>query len=684
MSLNPENMKKRKIRVQPILSKRSARSSTEELPPKILNEKNAKTKETSELFVALTSLQYDQKNKSPGLAKVKETKSGEIMTKTPSPKSESNETNEEDRKQRITRSIASAIEDEKNTKRITRSQSSSSSTKSLKKGVTPTKPKKLKKITQSPSDIARQYDKERNIFPEAGPSRNSYYIPSPSPKQTRSVRIPSPASSENNFSCLNYYQPSVTSLSGQKSDINIQEKTPIKSPQIVNSEESRTNYFDRTITPNRDILKDFAMSPEVSENLMLVDEESERENQNYGDSDNDCDNFDRNICSFYDKTIIFESPPSPFTYAAEEKGNTSFEFSQMSLSNSFKSVHNESDPKTYRITPKSLPPNPSEIIESMKVFEIPEIIQIEPFFSNIHDVTSKKEVGHSVLRVTEKGACDEFVSSIDNVKGLNHFRREFVKLTMSNEKTITNIKQIREFFSTEKRMKIAPVINPPTHQDAKEWYEGYLETKKVETIEPEKPVRRTKLIMINNNCGSDDDNSDMELTLSPLTPNSINEIDKLRPNSVQGSTNSKNNGTNVTILDKVNTSNSPQVKPKARLSLTKRFNEIKKQNIRNSMNKQIIEVQNVSQDSSEFFMCGQRFSQSSDSSNNTVVSSENSSFITSLLGLNKNKRHQLSLDSSDMDRSCEISAATLDNTHGFKMNLENFNSVKTDIEVSLM
>lgn len=233
------------------------------------------------------------------------------------------------------------------------------------------------------------------------------------------------------------------------------------------------------------------------------------------DQNQSTDSIDLDFQSFYDKSVLERTCGSERSF-------------HLQLSESDCSMDAPCcDTNCIVITPKFHPPTFNEVQSSLNLFNIPELETKSLFYGNPKDLTGKREIGNSVLRIREKNCVEDFKSCLTDLIGLNDWRRVAVSEMLGvsieikpeikqeapliisdvfneddnedelNEKNVFRISNeplevmtssqinlsdnnaIREFLSTEEHLIICPLISAPSQESAKLWFK----TKKIERAE---------------------------------------------------------------------------------------------------------------------------------------------------------------------------------------------------------
>ncbi|XP_044259688.1 DNA polymerase zeta catalytic subunit [Tribolium madens] len=166
-----------------------------------------------------------------------------------------------------------------------------------------------------------------------------------------------------------------------------------------------------------------------------------------------------------------------------------------------------STPKTdanyFLITPSVRPPTRSEVFQNLESLGLPRVVYETPFYSDVSDVTSSVEIGHSVLKIPSKTTAhlEEFQGLC---AGLETYRRK--KMPPSIKFTNENVKKVKLSFCSADQILITPLNPAPSICDAEIWLKNRTVTKpevRSEKIKITLPVSPDRL-----------EESDMELTLS--------------------------------------------------------------------------------------------------------------------------------------------------------------------------
>ncbi|XP_043947677.1 DNA polymerase zeta catalytic subunit isoform X2 [Drosophila biarmipes] len=338
--------------------------------------------------------------------------------------------------------------------------------------------------------------------------------------------------------------------------------------------------------------------------------------------------------SFYEHSMIVDSP-SVFSDLLDSPMNTLY---------SPQPVPATTNNNSFVIAPLELPPSYDEVVRLCRKMDIPEYEFQKPFYSNPSDVSKVTEVGFLVLHIpgNKLNDCEPFQSVLGNDRGLASWRRQRL-VAIGGPAMLQRHRgeqKIREYFSTKQRVAIEPVQRAPTWQEAKIWLKakellrqrGEL-TKSGDDIDSPIKIKRQKITMMlqaeegGGGSGDEDAGEDFDCSLS-LTP----------------------------LSQATNKAKATPISSKAKESARKRLKRGTKLNF-----KEHLEDEPISSQSSE----------QSVSSSAAQAELERSSFLRQLEGSSQPKQHDLSFG---------LSHATLDNTFGFKVNLENLQQAKADID----
>lgn len=340
--------------------------------------------------------------------------------------------------------------------------------------------------------IAEQYDKERNFFPQPGPSNLNYY---------------------EDDDIVGYYRPvsdgkpkkngGVTRSNGSSNKkATVEKKTPPKARGRKRNETQAMSPIPKewqTNSDNSDWEDDIHVQSiyeqSFAENLSMNVKNSPN---NHAISPTPPNYFDwnesktpKNTASFLDTTIstpVLSKIMESFKTAASNEAN------EQSMKNQRIRVIGQC-----KITPLENTPRLSDIFEALDAYKMPKMTHPVPHYSDPNDIltdNSKKEVGHTILQLHGNAIddCEEFQSEL-NVNGLAKLQRDLTvpnqipRTRNNNSKTIESAgKVIRKFFAREQTTKIAPSEVPPTHSQANAWLKKSTTKKRSSTSIGDKDV----------------------------------------------------------------------------------------------------------------------------------------------------------------------------------------------------
>lgn len=370
------------------------------------------------------------------------------------------------------------------------------------------KPRKLRKKDQeklikmdfwyswykwSDCKLAKQYDEERNFFPQPGPSNLNYYeddniagyyrplsnSPGNSNGRAKSVEKASISNSVEKTSATKR----VASKSVDRSTVKKRSTSP---PQRHSSRKSKARKLNDT--------KSNSNSPVLPTGIGFLTDDSDWEN-------------DIHVQSFYEQSFVANSPAltqtdnffngddtmvngSESNSQSESLANTTISTPIISkFLENLKNSSSELKPKRVSlrrktvgactIKPRERAPHPAQAKKMLNSNELPKEIHPVPFYSDPNDVianNSKKEIGHTVLRLTGIALtdCEEFKSQL-NVMGMSTWQHMIgmkairCSQRMIDSKVLQNTDTIRQFLSKETPVWISPSFIPPSKQNVRNW-----------------------------------------------------------------------------------------------------------------------------------------------------------------------------------------------------------------------
>ncbi|XP_055316014.1 DNA polymerase zeta catalytic subunit isoform X2 [Sitodiplosis mosellana] len=334
----------------------------------------------------------------------------------------------------------------------------------------------------SDCELAKCYDEERNFFPQPGPSNLNYY--------------------EDDV-ITGYYRPlasksthkdnEAAATSGDKAGESTAKKrlnsTP---PQRYSSQKVKVQKLNDAKGDSPGLFSVY--SP-------ILSEDSEEEN-------------DIHVQSFYEQSIVANmatptqangNAPDDDTFNVGEINSQSESFANTTLSTPviskfLENLKNSSSelkiqrvlrPRrqkdTCTIKPTVRAPHPNDAKRVLDSHEFPKAIHPVPFYSDPNDVianNSKKEIGHTVLQLTGNAVadCDEFKSQL-NVLGIGKWQRligmQAIRCSQRilDSRILNNETTIRKFLAKEKPVLIRPVYAPPTKENVRNWIDMRSKTK---------------------------------------------------------------------------------------------------------------------------------------------------------------------------------------------------------------
>lgn len=361
----------------------------------------------------------------------------------------------------------------------------------------------------SDCEISKEYDRERNFFPQPGPSTLNYY---------------------EDEVLTGYYRPVV-------------KQTPLNS-RLRKRKNTTGSGSNRKTKIHKSGIKDFdtndPLSPPSSDN---------------SDWENGIE-----VQSFYEQSFALQNSGTKFSRSPD------FIASPIPKSSPFRNIDENSDPNNISITtpmmarilknvldtstaekprkqpkrdntvtikPVEKPSNHNETVRTMNAHNIPKVVHPIPFYSDPNDVIAdgtRKEIGNTVLQLKGESIndCEEFRSQI-NVTGIHKWQHLVAatstlrNLRRANNKSKTSdddINSARKILTkNNKIIKIKPTLRAPKSKDSKKWL-GHLlsvsaidlDSKNHHQMEVDSPVkvRREKATTIlqdsDDDCKIIDDN----------------------------------------------------------------------------------------------------------------------------------------------------------------------------------
>lgn len=351
--------------------------------------------------------------------------------------------------------------------------------------------------------------------------------------------------------------------------------------------------------------------------------------------------------SFYEHSLIINSP----SVFSDDIDSPELSAETKLVAKPGVNSSNSADPNTFVITPLELPPSYEEVLHSCRKLDIcPEYVFQQPYYSNPADVSKMTEVGFLVLRIpgNKLNDLEPFESCVLNSnQGLAAWRRrQLVSIGgPAMLQRYRNEQQVREYFSSEQRLVMEPAMSPPSRQDAKLWL-------KARELHKQRQGGKEELHPVGNDVDSPIKVKRQKITMM------LNEVE-----AAGGASGDEDGDLNCSGLTLTPMSQTPQHSgtDKPQLKGTPLSSKMRSKRATKLQFEAARDEQPGSSQSSE----------KSVSSDAALEALERSSFVRSISsGRNS---HELSFG---------LTNATLDNTFGFKVNLENLQQAKADIEVS--
>lgn len=428
--------------------------------------------------------------------------------------------------------------------------------------------------------MAQRYDKERNFFPQPGPSNLNYYEeddivgyyrPVSDAKTKKAGATRSNAASSKKDAAKSTEKKTPPKTRGRKRN-DAQSKSPI--PKEFQWHSDNSDWED-------DIQVQSALHESIYEQSF-----AESLNATVKDSPGDipptppskttpfvwngsnAKKTPKNMVSFLDQTI-----PTPVLSKFMENLKTA--------------ASNEANddppiPKSQEIriigqctiTPLEIAPQHSDIVEVLDKHELPKMVHPIPHYSDPNDLladNSKKEVGHTILQLHGNAVndCEEFQSEL-SVNGLAKWQRYIAQPNSTsratrnaNNKALENAGKCRKLFAREQLTKITPNAVAPTHSETIDWLKEHTRTntsnnntKKrsstsindYESVKNPAKVQRSNSVLNQNGSQEKDDLvskllAKNELTITRITRSTKKDVlsQSTEANQVQKINNNNNN-----------------------------------------------------------------------------------------------------------------------------------------------
>lgn len=311
----------------------------------------------------------------------------------------------------------------------------------------------------SDCEISKKYDRERNFFPQPGPSTLNYY---------------------EDEDLTGYYRPVV-------------KETP-SDPRMRKRKNATGLDSNRKTKFNKSAIKEFdtndPLSPLSSDNS---DWENGIEVQSFYEQSfaqqNSATKFSRSP-----NVIVSPIPKSsPHQNIDENSDPNNTSISMPMMAKILKNVLNTSTVEKPRKLPKHInsvtikpvekPSNHNETVRTMNAHNIHETVHPIPFYSDPNDViadSTRKEIGNTILQLKGESVndCEEFRSQM-NLTGIHRWQHLVAtsstsrKLRRINNKGKTfddDINAVRKILTKDNKIiKIKPTLRVPKSKDSKKW-----------------------------------------------------------------------------------------------------------------------------------------------------------------------------------------------------------------------
>ncbi|XP_037034601.1 DNA polymerase zeta catalytic subunit isoform X2 [Bradysia coprophila] len=409
--------------------------------------------------------------------------------------------------------------------------------------------------------------------------------------------------------------------------------------------------------------------------------------------------YDIHIQSMYEASLLHQSPISQTANSPDLLFNISdadddlasvspFQISTPLL-HSIKSNFRNKD--TYIVTPVTITPTAECVRTDLINYDLPQVVSKTPFYSNCDDVAHIKEVGNHIFQLPNLDDCESFDSSLIET-GLNAWRRNIYMniMSMDDKEKLQNksLDEIREFFAVQKRIVIIPSKTPPSVQQVKLWLRNNQDCKKdvTETMDVDSPIKikraKAKIILENGDGdheADDEDNSECDITLScspDVVPTKSQDLQLVNKHLTKAKKSLNSTFDKLKNLDAVRES------PSLFSESESPTNEVcdSDDEIPSS---QVITIKHVRPKNGNHVNGHAESSSNCLSDSSALVNSVNHKFGSSPYQVN-----DLNYDDSKSlyspSHSFGITGATLENTFGFKMDLENFQTAKSHLEYNYL
>lgn len=320
--------------------------------------------------------------------------------------------------------------------------------------------------------LAARYDKERNFFPEPGPSHENYYEDVYLDGYYRPVKK-TPKKRTNSEWKADWYGKAAKMDGFDSPTQNSQGECDDANNDIL-----MQSYYDQNSPNNDRTSPDIFVSP--VEDPLAIDTPNENDPNA---------TISTPVLSKFLKTVI------ETTSVGKKKANSTDEC---------------------QIQMMDEPPSIEDVNDAIKTHEIPEVVHLKPFYGDPNDVISaaKKEVGQTVLRLGGKSTNDleEFQPKYTNGNGLKQHNE-----TVSCQQHTTIY------------TKIVPVIDPPSPEGVIQFVKSHSSTlRNDERRASPSTSARSATATITTNSIDDDDviviDADSPVKMRREKPNDVLEI----------------------------------------------------------------------------------------------------------------------------------------------------------------
>ncbi|XP_025828919.1 DNA polymerase zeta catalytic subunit isoform X1 [Agrilus planipennis] len=350
---------------------------------------------------------------------------------------------------------------------------------------------------------------------------------------------------------------------------------------------------------------------------------------------------DENKAPFSQSSSTSSSSITPYQKPLQDSSFSKFsqQLSLLEFDNTRNQQNNLTQDDCKVIMPKFNPPTNQMVLSSMQEFNIPLMRHQEPYYSNIFDVTGTVEVGHNSLKILSNKSSDfPIFEHASMERGLEFFRKN-ASSSLVKGITVKDFSKIKLSLCTYEDCLVTPAKLPPTRKEVENWLKNQKD--KVNNITPKK---KKKKVLVPCSPDNENDSQDESLTLTPNTPLELRMEDL---NQASNAFEIENEMTPKNMENKKRSlSLSLDQKSKKRIEKSKLIDKFKDktEHIQETTNEKSLES------TKEF--------QSSDDFRKTLLRNQSLNFADSR----------------------QISNATLNNTFGFKMSLENLQKARAVAE----